>query len=74
MTAWRDISSVPKDGTVILGISDRHDDAHAYPMVWSGERYGWQYPKWDGGYSPTHWMPHPDLPGGERPAEVHLEG
>lgn len=60
-TPWQPIETAPKDGTVVLVIDARHDDDYPYPAHWK-KGYGWFDPGWDGGYSPTHWMPLPDPP------------
>lgn len=78
---WKPISTAPKDGTWILGINSRGNQA---VIIWAkdaphcmGTRWndGWIHPFSDGSLSDfwngacgsiaTHWMPLPQPPEGE---------
>jgi hypothetical protein len=62
---WQPIASAPKDGTMILLVSDE-DPEHIQPCQWS--EVGWLSPYsystyFSGGFDgPTHWMPMPSPP------------
>ena len=65
MTDWQDISTAPRDGTVILGFWGEF----IFPVAW--ERWpgrvplwGWRVARWEDfnfllAVEPTHWMPMP---------------
>lgn len=80
-TGWRDISSAPRDGTVIDLFGTRNDVAQRFAnaqwiqTVWGGERldqFCWAHNGWDGygRFEYTHWKPLPAAPhpvrGGEQ--------
>jgi hypothetical protein len=76
MTDWKPIETAPKDGTVVIGYSDKEG---VFPIYWSEKEYypiGDSYTGWvnavdfnydDGGSwrfdaNPTHWQPLPNPP------------
>lgn len=74
---WQTIESAPKDGTWILGVNNRKNQAiiiWSERAHWPGPRIGpgWIHPFsdgsasmfWNGGCGsiPTHWMPLPEPP------------
>ena len=77
MAEWQPIETAPKDGTWILGINNRGNQAviiwQDLALGWSGKmRPGWIHPFsdgrlssfWNGGCGSvaTHWMPLPEPP------------
>lgn len=70
---WQDISTAPKDGTVILTYGSLHNDGAPYgigekPTVkisqYSAEGEFWCCDAW-GSHEPVWWMPLPAAPTGE---------
>ncbi|WP_291536237.1 hypothetical protein [Brevundimonas sp.] len=74
---WQDISTAPKDGTLVLTWGYLHDDGGPYDTdgrSFTGETpsvqisgmtdFGWSCPLL-GGHHPTHWMPLPAAPTGD---------
>ncbi|HDZ38966.1 MAG TPA: DUF551 domain-containing protein [Marinobacter sp.] len=71
MSAWRDISTAPKDGAVLLLMGGQHcsrgtwDDQkyNRKPRPYWRSQYGWLMGIiWDRQNQPTHWMPLPRPP------------
>jgi len=69
---WQPIETAPKDGTVILLLSDGVDPGFFYLGEWHfwdgtvvqdehGNDAGYLN-SWLTGYGPTHWLPLPELP------------
>tara|TARA_R110000824_G_C14847424_1_gene639740 strand:- start:75 stop:293 length:219 start_codon:yes stop_codon:yes gene_type:complete len=71
MTDWQDISTAPKDGTIVLLAGDGWIDAGAWvselndsddPDGWTcWSVASWNYQEWSFA-RPTHWMPLPEPP------------
>lgn len=61
MSEWQPMETAPKDGTVVLGCDQKDSDYFPFSMRWE-PTHEWGDPRWDGQYSPTHWMPLPEPP------------
>lgn len=70
LTEWRDISTAPKDGTVVLTYGSLHNDHAPYgigetPTVkisqFSSRTGGWVCDSW-GSHEPVWWLPLPSAP------------
>ncbi len=73
MTEWQDISTAPKDGTIIDLYGTRNEKPQRFPDGrWVEETFGgkptgqwsWAHRGWDiyGRFEYTHWMPLPEPP------------
>jgi len=78
MTDWQLIETAPKDGTPILCYDPKMDDLKVYVVKWSEINIFYTDPpriisswieasgeEWHG-WAPTHWMPLPLPPRGEK--------
>ncbi len=60
MSEWKDISTAPKDGTLICGVWLYGRRWAARSVFWNS--HDWECPISDAYYTPTHWMPLPPPP------------
>ncbi|WPY93143.1 hypothetical protein T8T21_08380 [Limimaricola variabilis] len=68
---WRDISTAPKDGRLVLLRTEHGDEwAGTYVAYWIASRGLWFYSQDRSVPRPTHWMPVPPAPGAEAGAAL----